>query len=60
MHIESRPSKHNNGNYDFYVACDDKHGGLVSAVDDLKTMAKTLTVMSRATGQPSEPDTGRH
>ncbi|KAK2188757.1 hypothetical protein NP493_123g04032 [Ridgeia piscesae] len=57
MHIESRPSKHNNGNYDFYVACDDKHGGLVSAVDDLKTMAKTLTVMSRATGQPSEPDT---
>ena len=46
-HIESRPSKQSQGDYDFFVSCDDSQGGLKEAIDDLKEMSKMLTILSR-------------
>jgi phenylalanine-4-hydroxylase len=46
-HIESRPSKQLVGDYDFFVSCDNTHGGLKEAITDLREMSETLTVLSR-------------
>ena len=60
LHLESRPSKQDTGSYDFFVACDDTTGGVGSAVEDLKSVTKSLTVMARATDRPTDTDTGTH
>ena len=52
MHIESRPSKKDPGDYDFFVSCDDTKGGLQEAIDDLKQKTKFLQVLSRNVDQP--------
>lgn len=48
IHIESRPSKQNKGDYDFFVGCDDTKGGLKEAIDDMKKHASHLHVLSRS------------
>ena len=48
LHIESRPSKQSEDDYDFFVACDNEQGGLKEVIEELKTSTKTLTVMSRS------------
>jgi phenylalanine-4-hydroxylase len=55
-HIESRPSKQIAGDYDFFVSCDNTHGGLKEAIDDLREMSETLTILTRST--PEAPYTG--
>ena len=57
MHIESRPSKQDETNYDFFVACDDTKGGLDGAIVDLRNNAKTLHVLSR---EKDTVDTGEY
>ena len=47
MHIESRPSKQNDGEYDFFVSCDDTKGGLNECIGDLKKVSESLTILSR-------------
>ena len=47
IHIESRPSKQNKGDYDFFVNCDNTKGGLAAAVDILKSEAKFFQILSR-------------
>ncbi|ELT91345.1 hypothetical protein CAPTEDRAFT_157066 [Capitella teleta] len=53
QHIESRPSKQIVGDYDFFVSCDNSHGGLKEAIDDLREMSETLTILTR--GPPDAP-----
>ncbi|KAL3884244.1 hypothetical protein ACJMK2_030462 [Sinanodonta woodiana] len=48
-HIESRPSRTDKGEYEFFVACDNQKGGLNEAIDELKTASKCLTILSRNT-----------
>jgi phenylalanine-4-hydroxylase len=46
LHIESRPSKQNTGDYDFFVDC--VHvTGLTDVITELKNISKSLTVLSR-------------
>lgn len=46
LHIESRPSKQSSGDYDFFVDCANV-GGLNDVIIELKSITKTLTVLSR-------------
>lgn len=48
MHIESRPSKQDSKNYDFFVACDNTKGGLQEAINELREVSEFLTIMSRS------------
>ncbi|KAK3603534.1 hypothetical protein CHS0354_027953 [Potamilus streckersoni] len=48
-HIESRPSKTDKGEYEFFVSCDNQKGGLKEAIDELQTASKSLTILSRNT-----------
>lgn len=45
-HIESRPSKQNESNYDFFVDCG-ADGELQAAVEELRSVAKGLVILSR-------------
>jgi phenylalanine-4-hydroxylase len=47
-HLESRPSKNDKENYDFFVSCDDTKGGLKEAITELKKRSLSLTVLSRS------------
>ena len=51
MHIESRPSKENERDYEFFVACDNSRGGVKEAVAHLKSMCKHVHVLSRHDGE---------
>lgn len=47
IHVESRPSKQNKGDYDFFINCDNTKGGLHEAVEILRKKSKFLQVLSR-------------
>ncbi|KAL3884241.1 hypothetical protein ACJMK2_030459 [Sinanodonta woodiana] len=44
LHIESRPSKTETEDNEFFVSCDHQNGGLRDAIDELRTICKTLTI----------------
>ncbi|BFZ09991.1 hypothetical protein BsWGS_13030 [Bradybaena similaris] len=46
-HIESRPARYDHKNFEFFIACDNRTGGLKEAIEDLRTMSDNLTVLSR-------------
>lgn len=50
-HIESRPSKQSSTEFEFFVSCDNKTGGLQEALDALKKIAKSFRLLSRKTGE---------
>ena len=51
-HIESRPSKQSSSDFEFFVSCDNKSGGLKESLEAVKGVAKNFRLIS-----PSE-DTG--
>ncbi|GFN95687.1 phenylalanine-4-hydroxylase [Plakobranchus ocellatus] len=46
-HIESRPARNSQDNFEFFIACDNTTGGLKQAIEDLRGLAQDLTVLSR-------------
>uniref|UniRef100_A0A0B6ZBR0 phenylalanine 4-monooxygenase n=1 Tax=Arion vulgaris TaxID=1028688 RepID=A0A0B6ZBR0_9EUPU len=46
-HIESRPAHNDPKSFEFFISCDNQTGNIKEAVEDLKTIAKKLTVLSR-------------
>ena len=47
MHIESRPSKKSENDYEFYVDCDNTKGSLNKLIPELKERSKSFHVLSR-------------
>lgn len=58
-HIESRPSKQSSTEFEFFVSCDNKTGGLQEALDALKKIAKSFRLLSRKTGEYPADGTGK-
>ncbi|XP_061176589.1 phenylalanine-4-hydroxylase-like isoform X1 [Saccostrea echinata] len=58
-HIESRPSKQSSTEFEFFVSCDNKTGGLKEALEQVKGIAKTFRVLSRKAGEYPSEDTER-
>ena len=58
-HIESRPSKQCVSDFDFFVSCDNKNGGLREALDEIRGSAKYLAVLSRGTEDDTGGDSGK-
>ena len=50
-HIESRPSKRNNSDVEFFVSCDNKTGRLKESLDAVKKISKNFRLMSRETSE---------
>ena len=50
-HIESRPSKQNNSDVEFFVSCDNKTGGLKESLEAVKKISKNFRLMSRETSE---------
>ncbi|KAK3603535.1 hypothetical protein CHS0354_027955 [Potamilus streckersoni] len=44
QHIESRSSKTGTGDNEFFVSCDSQNGVLREAIDELRTITKTLSI----------------
>ena len=47
VHIESRPSKKGEDDYEFYVDCDNTKGSLNNVLPELKERSKSLHILSR-------------
>ena len=47
VHIESRPSKKGENDYEFYVDCDNTKGNLNLLLPELKKRSKSLHILSR-------------
>nr|XP_022291725.1 phenylalanine-4-hydroxylase-like isoform X1 [Crassostrea virginica] len=56
-HIESRPSKQSSSDFEFFVSCDNKTGGLKESLEAVKGIAKNFRLMSRQTGEYPSDDT---
>ncbi|XP_022291727.2 protein henna-like [Crassostrea virginica] len=54
-HIESRPSKRNNSDVEFFVSCDNKTGRLKESLDAVKKISKNFRLMSRETSEETVP-----
>ncbi|KAK3100242.1 hypothetical protein FSP39_016862 [Pinctada imbricata] len=57
-HIESRPSKQCLQDFDFFVSCDNKTGGLREALDEIRGKSKYLAVLSRGSDDTTGIDSG--
>lgn len=50
-HIDSRQSKQNNSDVEFFVSCDNKSGGLKESLEAVKKISKNFRLMSRDTSE---------
>nr|XP_022295078.1 protein henna-like [Crassostrea virginica] len=54
-HIDSRQSKQNNSDVEFFVSCDNKSGGLKESLEAVKKISKNFRLMSRDTSEEKVP-----